>query len=119
LAIASYKKRFCIEEMFRDLKSGGYDLEGTNVSGNRLISLILIIAFAYSSATFKGQNIKTKGVQKYVGRVKEYGRIQRRHSSFYIGLYGQTWVNFMESCWGLVTELMKLNRNKLEYYLQG
>jgi len=70
-AIASYKKRFCIEEMFRDFKSGGYNLEDTNVSGNRLISLLLIIAIAYSSATFNGQKIKNKGVQKYVGRVKE------------------------------------------------
>ena len=118
-AIASYKKRFAIEEMFRDFKSGGYNLEDTNVSGERLISLLLVVAIAYSSATFKGQKIKRIGVQKYVGRVKEYGRIQRRHSSFYIGLYGQTWVNFMEFCWGLVTDLMKLNRNKLEYYLQG
>lgn len=25
----------------------------------------------------------------------------------------------MESFWGFVTELMRLNRNKLEYYLQG
>ncbi len=119
LAIASYKERFGIEEMFRDFKSGGYNLEDTNVSGNRLISLILIIAIAYSLATFKGQIIKSKGVQKYVGRIKEYGRVQRRHSSFYIGLYGQTWVNFMESCWSLVVELMRLNLNKLEYYLKG
>lgn len=29
------------------------------------------------------------------------------------------WVNFMEPCWELVTKLMKLSRNKLEYYLQG
>ncbi|OYD90154.1 hypothetical protein CDG76_33000 [Nostoc sp. 'Peltigera membranacea cyanobiont' 210A] len=29
--------------MFRDIKIGGYKLEDTNVSGNRLISLILII----------------------------------------------------------------------------
>jgi hypothetical protein len=119
LAIASYKKRFGIEEMFRDLKSGGYNLESTNVSGERLISLLLVVAIAYSSATFNGQVIKSKGVQKYVGRVKEYGRVKRRHSSFYIGLYGQNWINFMESCWGFITELMKLNRNKLEYYLQG
>jgi hypothetical protein len=41
---ASYKKRFDIEEMFRDFKSGGYNMEDTNVTGNRLISLILIIA---------------------------------------------------------------------------
>lgn len=118
-AINAYKKRFDIEEMFRDFKSGGYNLAGTNVEGKRLISLILIITFAYSLATFTGLNIKKKGVQKYVGRVRESRRNTRRHSSFYIGLYGQNWVKFMESCWELVGELMKLNRNKLEYYLRG
>ena len=61
--------------MFRNFKSGGYNLEETNVSGQRLISLILVIAFAYSSATFNGLGIKKKGVQKYVGRVREYGRL--------------------------------------------
>ncbi len=50
-AIKAYKKRFDIEEMFRGFKSGGYQLEAPNVSGNRLISLILIISFAYSIAT--------------------------------------------------------------------
>lgn len=60
LAIAAYRKRFSIEEMFRDFKSGGYNLEDTNVSGERLSSLILLIAIAYSSATFKGQKIKNK-----------------------------------------------------------
>ena len=105
--------------MFRDFKSGGYNLEDTNVTSHRLISLILVIAFAYSSATFKGQKIKRKGVQKYVGRVREYGRLTRRHSSFYIGLYGQTWVRLMDYCWRLVEDLMRLNRNKLKYYLRG
>jgi hypothetical protein len=103
----------------RDFKRGGYHLEDTNASGERLISLILIIAFAYSIATFQGQTIKQLGVQKYVGRVKEYGRFQRRHSSFYIGLYGQTWVGFIDDCWELVRELMRLNRNKLQHYLRG
>jgi hypothetical protein len=70
-------------------------------------------------ATFKGQSIKQKGVQKYVGRIKEYGRVHRRHSSFYIGLHGQNWVNFMQSCWELVLKLMRLNSNKIQYYLQG
>ncbi len=76
--------------MFRYFKSGGYNLEDTNVAGERLISLILLITLAYSSATFQGRKIKNLGVQKYVGRVKESGRIQRRHSSFYIGLYGES-----------------------------
>lgn len=105
--------------MFKDFKSGGYNLEETNVSDDRLISLIIIIAFAYTLATLNGQIIKKMGVQKYIGRVKEYGRSTRRHSSFYIGLYSQGWINCIEPCWELVIEFMKLNRNKLEYYLRG
>lgn len=118
-AITAYKKRFCIEEMFRDFKSGGYNLEGTNVSGDRLIALIILISIAYTSATLHGQKIKQMGVQKYVGRVKESKRSQRRHSSFYIGLYGQTWVSFMEECSSVVTELMRINPNKVAYYQRG
>lgn len=118
-AIAAYQKRFDIEEMFRDCKSGGYNLEGTQVSGQRLILLILLITIAYSTATIEGRTIKRMGVQKYVGRVKEPGRTQRRHSSFYIGLYGQTWVNYRGYCAASVEDLMKLNRNKWKYYQKG
>jgi hypothetical protein len=117
--IKSYKQRFDIEEMFRDFKSGGYNLEDTNVSGQRLISLILLISLAYTSATISGQKIKHKGVQKYVGRIQESGRTVRRHSSFYIGLYGANWVDFMESSYELVAELMTLAPNKRKYYQQG
>jgi len=118
-AVSAYKRRFDIEEMFREFKSGGYNLEDTSVSGERLISLILLIAIAYTSATIQGQQIKRKGVQKYVGRVKESGRTERRHSSFYIGLYGQTWVNFKDNCWELVRELLRLPPNKNKYYQRG
>lgn len=105
--------------MFRDFKSGGYNLEGTNVSGERLISLILLLAIAYTSATLFGKKIKRMGVQKYVGRVKEYGRTQRRHSTFYVGLYGQTWAYFMESCQALISQLMQLSPYKRLYYQRG
>ena len=105
--------------MFRDFKSGGYQLEETKVAGFRLSSLILIICLACSWATFKGQKIKRRGRQKYVGRVKEFGRVTRRHSSFYIGLSSHNWVSFREHCWEIVQKLMQLNRNKLEYYLRG
>ncbi|MBD2040296.1 hypothetical protein [Microcoleus sp. FACHB-672] len=60
-AIKAYKKRFNIEGMFRDFKSGGYQLEKTNVAGVQLSFLILIICLAYSWATFKGQEIKLRG----------------------------------------------------------
>jgi Transposase DDE domain len=118
-AISSYKQRFDIEEMFRDFKKGGYNLEDTNVEGKRFITIVLLIAIAYTSATIQGQQIKRKGIQKYVARVKEYGRLERRHSSFYIGLYGQTWLNFKDVCIELVAELMTLNPNKRKYYQQG
>ena len=54
-----------------------------------------------------------------MARVKEYGRNERRHSSFYTGLYGQTWLSFKEVCMELVAELMKLYRNKLKHYQRG
>ena len=119
LAITAYKQRFDIEEMFRDFKKGGYNLEDTSVAGERLIVLIMLIAIAYTAATIQGQQIKRKGIQKYIGRVKESGRRERRHSSFYVGLYGQAWINFVEPCMNLITELIKLNRNKQKYYQQG
>jgi hypothetical protein len=118
-AISAYKRRFNIEEMFRDFKKGGYNLEQTNVEGKRLISLILLIAIAYTSATIQGQQIKRKGIQNYIARIKEAGRTERRHSSFYIGLYGQSWLNFQQSCMELIQELMRLNPNKLKYYQRG
>ncbi|AUB43059.1 IS4 transposase (plasmid) [Nostoc flagelliforme CCNUN1] len=118
-SIKAYKKRFDIEEMFRDFKSGGYNLEDTNVSGQRLISLILLISLADTAATISGQKVKRMGVQKYVGRIKELGRTVRRHSSFYIGLYGSNWVDFMENSYELVADLMTLAPNKRKYYQQG
>lgn len=118
-AISAYKRRFDIEEMFRDFKKGGYNLEDTNVKGERFISLVLLIAIAYTCATIQGQQIKRKGVQNYVARVKEYNRLERRHSSFYIGLYGFNWVNFKDDCIDLVVTLMRLNPSKREYYQKG
>ena len=73
IALQAYQKRFGIEEMFRDLKSGGYNLEGTNLSDPRLKAIILLITLAYTSATFGGKIIKHMGIQKYVGRVQEIG----------------------------------------------
>jgi hypothetical protein len=118
-AIAAYKKRFCIEEMFRDCKSGGYNLEATQVSEQRLNTLIFLIAIAYTSAIIQGGKIKRMGVQKYVCRVKEVKRTQRCHSTFYVGLHGRQWVDSVERHGESVAELMRLTPNKRKYYQQG
>jgi hypothetical protein len=36
VALQAYKRRMGIKEMFRDCKSGGYNLEGTGLRGERL-----------------------------------------------------------------------------------
>jgi Transposase DDE domain len=77
-AIAAYRQRFDIEEMFRDWKLGGYNLEGTKLTGERFIGLVVLLTITYSLATITGEKIKDMGVQKYVGRSKEL-RTTRSH----------------------------------------
>ena len=119
VAIAAYKKRMGIEEMFRDCKTGGYNIEGTSLKGDRLIKRILLRAILYSCAIFQGSEIKKKQVQKYVSRPKEPSLKYRRRSTFGVGLDGEQWVNYLEQYSESVQELMKLTRNKHRFYQQG
>ncbi len=81
-AVAAFKYRSGIEAMFKDCKTGGYNLEKSHANNQRLKNLILLIAIAYTCAVLQGQRIKQMGIQKYVGRLTESKRSQRRHSSF-------------------------------------
>ncbi len=118
-SIDTFKCRSGIEAMFKDCKTGGYNLEKSHANDRRLNSLILLIAIAYSCALLQGQKIKNMGIQKYVGRLTECRRSIRRHSSFWIGLYGQSWVVGMEFCQDIITELMRIRRNKLPFFQRG
>ncbi|MEG3936152.1 transposase [Microcoleus sp. B13-B4] len=59
-AINAYKQRMGIEELFRDCKTGGYDLEGTSLKGDRLITMILLMTRSYSSGIFQGTEMSKK-----------------------------------------------------------
>jgi len=48
--------------MLRDYKTGGYNIEGTGLKGERLIKINLLMAIAYSSAIFQGNEIQKKQV---------------------------------------------------------
>jgi hypothetical protein len=119
VAIAAYKKRMGIEEMFRDYKTGGYNIEGTGLKEERLIKIILLTAIAYSSAIFQGTEIQENQVQKYISRFKEPRKKYRRRSTFGIGKDGEQWVNYLAQHSALVQELMKLTPNKRRFYQQG
>jgi hypothetical protein len=71
--------------MFKHCKIGGDNLEKSHANNQRLNSFILLMIIAYSYAILQGKH-QEYGNSKYVGRLTEYGRSIRPHSSFWIGL---------------------------------
>ena len=118
-SIEAYKKRMGIEEMFRDCKSGGYNLESTGLRGERLNSMILVMSLAYLQSTLRGGEINRHQGQKYVSRLKESGRIYGRRSTFGIGLDGENWVKNLEQYHQEATELTNLSPHKRRFYQRG
>jgi len=51
--------------------------------------------------------------------LKENLRKDRRHSNFWVGLYGSLWVEDFQICHEWVEQLMILTPNKLPFYQQG
>ena len=117
--IKIFSKRGGIEAMFRDCKSGGYNLEGSKANEQRLTNLILLIAFAYTSSCLVGLKIRKSGHQEYINRLKLEERNRPRHSYFWTGLYGTTWVLSMDLCFLWVEKLMQRAPNKLPFYQKG
>lgn len=125
--LIAYKARSGIEAMFKDCKTGGYNLEGSKASIERLTRLILLVAFAeravrriaYTTAALQGLKIKQLGQQKYINRLQEVRRSPKRHSNFWIGQYGLLWTVGMEIWSDLATELMRSKCNKLPFFQRG
>jgi hypothetical protein len=118
-AILAYQKRFSIEEMFRDFKAGGYNLEGSKLEPEQLSKLMILVAIAYTSAMLEGQKIKRMGIQKYVTRPETKSKGQRRHSAFYVGQHLHHWLRLEQLCQETVDELLQINRRWLNYYKKG
>jgi hypothetical protein len=114
-----YATRSGREAMFKDCKTGGYNLEGTKANITRLTRIILLIAIAYTSRAIKGEILKKKAKQKYIGRPEERRRKTRRHSEFWVVLYDELWCNNYEKYLEEINQIMHLNRNKLTYYQKG
>ena len=118
-AIRVYGQRYGLEAMFKDCKTGGYNLEGCQASSEKLISLIILIALAMTSAWLKGKRTQLQRQEKYICRPQEKGRSRRRHSKFWIGLYGENWLIANDCCWDWVESMMSLVRNKQPFYRRG
>lgn len=114
-----YGQRYGIEAMFKDCKTGGYNLEGSQASPDKLIALMILIALAMTSAWLQGKRTKLQGQEKYVCRLQETGRTRRRHSNFWIGLYGENWLIAFDYCQEWVESMIGLVRNKKSFYQRG
>lgn len=119
LALSFYAARWGIETMFKDCKTGGYNLENTKVNERRLLATILLMTIAYTLATFQGMSCQKRQIRHYICRPTEKGRTRPRHSDFWIGLYGFLWVESMTlwSNWSLL--LMNLKPHKRLNFQQG
>ncbi|WP_445250930.1 hypothetical protein [Microcoleus sp. OTE_8_concoct_300] len=61
-----YGQRYGIEAMFKDCKRGGYNLEGCQASPDKLISLVILIALAMTSAWLKGKRDQLQRQEKNI-----------------------------------------------------
>lgn len=118
-AVHRYGQRFGIEAMFKDCKSGGYNLSNSQASPERVTRLILLIALAMTSSWLSGTRIQTQRQSHYISRPCEGGRNRRRHSAFWIGLYGSNWIATFYECIVWVEELIRSVRNKQTFYRRG
>lgn len=118
-ALTTYTQRFSTEPLFRDCKSGGYNLEDCRAAPHRVFTLILLIAFAYSTATQRGKMIRKKRVQSYIARPTESHRTRKRHSDFWIGLYGKVWLDPLDLWASWADKLMALKPQKRSFFLRG
>ena len=117
--IKLYRQRMGIEAMFKDGKTGGYNLEGSQANTQRLTNLILLIALAYTTSVLKGKSIKNSGHQKYIARLTETQRAASRHSNFWLGLYGELWIIAWDFLVDLVRDMMNLSPQKILSYQRG
>jgi len=72
-----------------------------------------------TSAWLQGQKTKFRKQQSYICCTQEKSRTRKRHSDFWIGLYGFNWIVAFHECQAWVEELIASIRNKRGFYQRG
>ena len=108
-----------LRRCLKTVKQADITSEGSQASSDRLVRLVLLIALAMSAAWLQGQHTSIRGKSSYICRHKETQRTRRRHSNFWIGLYGHNWITTFHLCQEWVEQLLCLIRNKLPFYQRG
>lgn len=85
-----------IEMMFRDCKTGGYNLEGSKANPARLTNLILLIAIAYTQSTLDGIKYQSTSSSQYFGRSQKLRGNTSKASRFWLGRYADDWLMMID-----------------------
>jgi hypothetical protein len=117
--LAIYRARWGIEMMFRDCKSGGFNLEATRVNQSRLLALILLIAMAYTLATCHGTQLRQMGLHTYLARLEKHPKRAPRQSVFWVGLSSYAWCLAMEIWAEFMQALVSLKPHKRLHFQRG
>ena len=117
-AVQTYATRFQLEEMFRDYKSYGFNLELSQLNGSRFDAWFLLLTLVYSVLAFIGLST-TQTQQKYLARTTEPKRQHPRRSIVTLGK-AALFAGFDWACiFRLVSRYIKINCHKINYYIRG
>ena len=117
-AVKTYATRFQLEEMFRDYKSYGFNLELTQLNGSRFDAWFLLLTLVYSTLVFTGV-VTTEAERKYLIRTDNIKRQSARNSVVTLGKVSL----FYKFDWGFLTPLIsqyiRINHHKIDCYVRG
>ena len=117
-AVQTYATRFQLEEMFRDFKLYGFNLELTQLNGSRFDAWFLLLTLVYSTLAFTGV-CTTKTEKRYLVRTDNTKRQSVRNSIITLGkvtlFYKFDW-GFLEP---LISQYIRINHHKIDCYVRG
>jgi len=114
-----YKRRWGIEAMFKDYKTGGYNIEEAKMKEERLEKMLIVIAIAYTIAVEKGGKIKGSPHRFYVERQRTIKQKPTKNSNFWVGVYGENWARGGIEMEKWAKQLEQINPNKRRFYQRG
>ena len=117
-AIQTYATRFQLEEMFRDYKSYGFNLELSQLNGSRFDAWFLLLTLVYSVLAFNGI-CTNHAEQKYLVRTDN---TKRQFSRYSIVTLAKT-AFLSQFNWDfippLIARYIRINHHKIDCYVRG
>ena len=116
--VQTYATRFQLEEMFRDYKSYGFNIELTQLNGSRFDAWFLRVTLVYSVMAFTGV-CTTEAERKYLVRTDNTKRQSARNSVVTLGKVSLFYRFDWEFLAPLISKYIRINHHKIDCYVRG